>query len=99
MENDPQRKIILDLVREYATARGAATSFIPGESAVPPAGKVIDGDDLVHVCFTFQIVNITMFLNEEFSLVDSWGLKWGLNDFQPTNRNPQSNIEELPDAL
>lgn len=42
MNDDPLRQKILELVREYATAKEAPTSFAPGTTAVPPAGRVLD---------------------------------------------------------
>ena len=46
MNSDQKRAKILELVREYAAERSADTDFRPGESVIPPSGKVISGDDI-----------------------------------------------------
>jgi CDP-6-deoxy-D-xylo-4-hexulose-3-dehydrase len=38
---------ILELVREYCAARHAARPFVPGQSKVPYAGRVFDGEEMV----------------------------------------------------
>jgi CDP-6-deoxy-D-xylo-4-hexulose-3-dehydrase len=43
-----RRRQILDLVRRYAE-ESASPVFRPGESAVPPSGKVIGADELVNM--------------------------------------------------
>ncbi len=43
------RSEILELVRSYHAAAFAAKEFTPGESPVPCAGRVFDGDELVHL--------------------------------------------------
>jgi CDP-4-dehydro-6-deoxyglucose reductase, E1 len=46
MSLDERRRKILELVREFAAESLAPRGFRPGESPVPPAGKVLNGDDL-----------------------------------------------------
>ena len=41
---DPQRDEIIRLARAYHEARPVAP-FVPGETYIPPSGKVVDGDD------------------------------------------------------
>src|SRR5947209_11431586 len=49
-ESAPElRARILELVRQYHDAAFPARAFRPGESAVPCAGRVFDGDDLTHL--------------------------------------------------
>ena len=43
---EEQRQHILADVHRYATASLARADFVPGETAVPVSGKVLDGDDL-----------------------------------------------------
>lgn len=40
---------ILELVREYHGLAFAAKEFVPGESTVPPAGRVFDAEELVNL--------------------------------------------------
>lgn len=40
------RRAILDLVQQYAQLSCAPTTFVPGQSAIPPAGKVIGAGEL-----------------------------------------------------
>ena len=49
MNDDPKRTKILELVREYAAERNVESVFRPGESVIPPSGKVINGDDLANL--------------------------------------------------
>ena len=43
------RSEILDLVRRYHDAAFAPREFVAGQSPVPPAGRVFDGEELVHL--------------------------------------------------
>lgn len=47
MKDDALRPHILDLVRRYATAKEAGTAFVPGQTPVPPAGRVLDAEAYV----------------------------------------------------
>lgn len=47
MSSDPLRQNILELVRDYATAKEARTPFVPGQTPVPPAGRVLDAGSYV----------------------------------------------------
>jgi len=47
MNKDPQRQAILEQVRDYATAKEARTPFVPGQTPVPPAGRVLDAEAYV----------------------------------------------------
>ncbi len=47
MSDDPPRQKILDQVRDYATAKEARMPFVPGQTPVPPAGRVLDADAYV----------------------------------------------------
>ncbi|WP_313950705.1 DegT/DnrJ/EryC1/StrS family aminotransferase, partial [Accumulibacter sp.] len=49
MNTDPLREQILDLVERHANAARPATTFHPGESTVPAAGKVIGAGELRHM--------------------------------------------------
>ena len=40
------RKQILELVKEYSTLEFAPKKFIPGQTVVPPSGKLIDSKEL-----------------------------------------------------
>jgi CDP-4-dehydro-6-deoxyglucose reductase, E1 len=46
-ELDALRKTALDASRAFAEKSLQKQEFIPGESAVPVSGKVLDADDLV----------------------------------------------------
>ena len=46
MTLDERRRQILAKVREYAAESLAARAFRPGESTIPPSGKVLNSDDL-----------------------------------------------------
>jgi CDP-6-deoxy-D-xylo-4-hexulose-3-dehydrase len=43
---DKIRKKILELVQEYSALEFAPKKFIPGQTAVPPSGKLIDSREL-----------------------------------------------------
>ena len=45
---DPQREHILQLARDYHESR-LAPAFVPGETYIPPSGKVMDADDCAHL--------------------------------------------------
>jgi CDP-6-deoxy-D-xylo-4-hexulose-3-dehydrase len=45
---DTQRAHILDLAREYHNAR-PTPAFVPGETYIPPSGKVMDAEDCAHL--------------------------------------------------
>lgn len=45
---DEKRDEIIRLAREYHDAR-VQPAFVPGETYIPPSGKVIDGDDCAHL--------------------------------------------------
>ena len=45
---DPQRDEIIRLARAYHDAREQAP-FVPGETYIPPSGKVMDADDCAHL--------------------------------------------------
>src|SRR4029079_10675207 len=46
MTLDERRRQILEQVRAYAAESLAPRAFRPGESVIPPSGKVLNGDDL-----------------------------------------------------
>lgn len=46
MDTAPDREPILDLVRRYAEKSLARSEFVPGESAAPVSGKVLDAEDI-----------------------------------------------------
>lgn len=43
------RKKILDLVKKYYRVKHASKSFIPGETYIPPSGKVFDENELINL--------------------------------------------------
>ena len=47
MTSDTKRQAILDLVRDFASAKETPTPFIPGQSMVQPAGRVLNADAYV----------------------------------------------------
>ncbi len=47
MNRDDLRQSILDLVREFGAAQEASRPFLPGQTAVPPAGRVLDAEAYV----------------------------------------------------
>lgn len=49
MKTDPERQSILDAVRAYAEKRQKPAAFAPGETAVPPSGKVLGADEFVNM--------------------------------------------------
>lgn len=49
MKTDPERQAILDAVRAYAEKRQQPAAFVPGETAVPPSGKVLGADEFVNM--------------------------------------------------
>ena len=40
---------ILNQVQKYAHKKYQREIFIPGQSAIPPSGKVIDGQELIYM--------------------------------------------------
>jgi CDP-6-deoxy-D-xylo-4-hexulose-3-dehydrase len=46
VDTAPDREPILELVRRYAEKSLAAREFVPGESAAPVSGKVLDAEDI-----------------------------------------------------
>ncbi len=46
--SDGQRSAIIQLAREYFDSRPQA-AFVPGETYIPPSGKVMDADDCAHL--------------------------------------------------
>jgi CDP-6-deoxy-D-xylo-4-hexulose-3-dehydrase len=46
--SDGQRSAIIQLAREYFDAR-PQPAFVPGETYIPPSGKVMDADDCAHL--------------------------------------------------
>lgn len=46
---DPQRTEILELVRRYSEQKLTRPAFTPGSTTIPPSGKVLDANDLVHL--------------------------------------------------
>ena len=49
MTLNEERQHILDQVRAYATRALADKPFTPGETAIPPAGKVLGADEFVNL--------------------------------------------------
>ncbi|MFT4554178.1 MAG: CDP-6-deoxy-D-xylo-4-hexulose-3-dehydrase [Chlamydiales bacterium] len=49
MSEKELREKILDLCKDYAKVKWEKSEFTPGTSSVPVAGRVFDGDDLVHL--------------------------------------------------
>ena len=49
MSKESLRKEIADLVEKYAALEYAEKMFIPGETVVPPSGKVIRAKELQHM--------------------------------------------------
>ena len=49
MTLDQERQHILDLVRAYGERATAASDFVPGQSAVPPSGKVLGAAEFVNL--------------------------------------------------
>jgi CDP-6-deoxy-D-xylo-4-hexulose-3-dehydrase len=47
MSHDPIRQKILEQVRDYATAKEASKPFVPGQTLIPPAGRVLDAEAYV----------------------------------------------------
>lgn len=47
-DTDPQRADILERARAYFDAKPVAP-FVPGESYIPPSGKVMDAEDCAHL--------------------------------------------------
>ena len=43
---DKLRKQILELVKEYSTIEFSPKAFVPGETLVPPSGKLIGAEEL-----------------------------------------------------
>ncbi|MRD73041.1 lipopolysaccharide biosynthesis protein RfbH [Rhodocyclus tenuis] len=43
------RQSILDQVKMYAARRTPPTTFIPGQTPIPPSGKVLDASDFAHL--------------------------------------------------
>jgi len=46
---DLLRQTILDQVRHYADRRLQPAAFVPGQTPIPPAGKVLAADEFVHL--------------------------------------------------
>lgn len=46
---DPERSVLLEQVRAYAQKKLAPARFIPGQSIVPPSGKVLGPEELVNL--------------------------------------------------
>lgn len=49
MTNDPNRQEILDKVRAYALAKLVRPAFIPGQTPVPPSGKLLGAEEIVNM--------------------------------------------------
>jgi len=47
MKRDALRQSILDQVREFAADQEAPRPFLAGQTAVPPAGRVLDAEAYV----------------------------------------------------
>lgn len=43
------RQAILDQVRHYADCRAASADFVPGQTPIPPSGKVLGADEFVNL--------------------------------------------------
>jgi CDP-6-deoxy-D-xylo-4-hexulose-3-dehydrase len=48
VSDDPQRTAIVEAARAYFESRPQPT-FVPGETYIPPSGKVLDGADCAHL--------------------------------------------------
>lgn len=46
---DTERSVLLEQVRAYATKKLTPSAFVPGQSSVPPSGKVLGPEDLVNL--------------------------------------------------
>ena len=49
MNENKERQAILDQVRAYAEKRLPPPQFLPGQSTVPPSGKVLGAEEFVHM--------------------------------------------------
>lgn len=49
MTHDSSRQQILDQVRDYARQKTAAQAFVPGQTPIPPSGKVLGPEEFVHL--------------------------------------------------
>ena len=49
MNENKERQAILDQVRVYAEKRLSPPQFLPGQSTVPPSGKVLGAEEFVHM--------------------------------------------------
>lgn len=45
----PERQRVIDLARRYAETSTAPGAFVPGETYIPPSGKVMDAEDCAHL--------------------------------------------------
>ena len=93
--DEPQfRRLILDLVGEYARRHHAVKPFIPGESAVPVSGKVYGAEDmqsLVDSALDFWLTTGRFNTAFEERLADRLGVRHALT----TNSGSSANLLAL----
>lgn len=88
------RKLILDLVGEYARRHHAPKDFIPGQSAVPVSGKVYGAEDmqmLVDSALDFWLTTGRFNEEFEFKLAERIGVRHALT----TNSGSSANLLAL----
>ena len=91
LREEKLREEILQLVGEYARLRHGARPFVPGETAIPPSGKVFGGEELcnaVDAALDFWLT--TGRFNDSFErrLAEFLGLRWAVT----TNSGSSANL-------
>jgi len=90
MSNDQLRQEILELVEKYSASQYAEKVFLPGESVVPPSGKVLGAQELKYMVeASLDGWLTTGRFNEEFEkrLASYMGLKFALTTTSGSSAN------------
>src|SRR6266571_7697059 len=91
MTTDELRQQILQLVTEYTRQRHAGREFVPGETTIPPSGKVFGAEEVcnaVDAALDFWLT--TGRFNAEFErrLAEFLGIRWAVT----TNSGSSANL-------
>jgi CDP-6-deoxy-D-xylo-4-hexulose-3-dehydrase len=85
------REQILQLVGEYARERHAPRAFVPGETPIPPSGKVYGAEELcnaVEAALDFWLTTGRFNADFERRLAEFLGLRWAVT----TNSGSSANL-------
>jgi CDP-4-dehydro-6-deoxyglucose reductase, E1 len=94
MTNDELRQQILQLVTEYTKQRHAPRKFVPGESMVPPSGKVFGAEEVcnaVDAALDFWLTTGRFNASFERKLAEFLDVRWAVT----TNSGSSANLLAL----